>query len=777
MEWGTSASLVATLSLANEPRFPSVLFSSPSTIRGMVAGVSQSLGIYSDYVFVGWGYSSAAPLIAWVACTIAFTVLLCASPARPGAAVAAGILNIVAAVAFILIMCFISGFGFVTPLVTGFLCVLYPIAPAALFAGLLLSPSRAIWTRLFRKPPPLDEGAAAKKSDVDEPRATPSGSVGGESRPEELPAFTPAGSMIVLATGEPMREADGIAAVGNGSFLTAIKATGPPEWLRMAAVAAALIVIDVFCHLMTFGACYGGNPNDVTTWAGGRNNMDEGCRAGAVCHVYTLVGPNMTALTLVAHVVAAKPQSADHVVMMGVAFVCPTALADKAASAVASSPSCTAASPGARQFLAKPVNDDLLDEDWRYVSRFALSGLWPDTLYSIDVTFVTANAGNLSTAGGGRPPHRVRTLPLITAPGNQTAVPFVGGGDYDSSGLGRSLLSRARSQLTASGMAPTDPYFVFVGGDLAYANNLRMCYRRWDLFLRTIAMLTRPSDGAQLPLLVCPGNHEGGGYLHANTQKEREQRYHHYTYFFPSAEYIFNFSQPEFAGLPSSATWRGDPTVTFQRHYIGSSAWLVLDSGIMFAVDEQAAFAEDTMKEFASQNQLPSGVATLAAGRAPVNVIIALYHNPAFPSVRSFSDPQSTKMREAVVPLLFRYNTSLVFENHDHAYKRTHELVVKGTSFAVANASSLSYNDRRGMVFVGDGSLGVRDISRPINDGARWYSAAIAARNYAQFGVIWPNGTVSVASLDIAGGGTNPSVVENEVFDRFVVTPRANRSV
>lgn len=81
----------------------------------------------------------------------------------------------------------------------------------------------------------------------------------------------------------------------------------------------------------------------------------------------------------------------------------------------------------------------------------------------------------------------------------------------------------------------------------------------------------------------------------------------------------------------------------------------------------------------------------------------ALYHRPAYPSVRAYEDGESR--RRAWVPLFEKYKLDLVSSGHDHSMKRTVPILnVK------ANAN--------GIVYIGDGGLGVRP--REV-DPTRWY--------------------------------------------------------
>ena len=87
--------------------------------------------------------------------------------------------------------------------------------------------------------------------------------------------------------------------------------------------------------------------------------------------------------------------------------------------------------------------------------------------------------------------------------------------------------------------------------------------------------------------------------------------------------------------------------------------------------------------------------------------LIAVYHVPAYPSVRSYDARISALIREHWVPLFEQYGVDIVFENHDHAYKRT-PLIRNGTV------------DPRGVMYLGDGAWGakVRTVHPPAET---WY--------------------------------------------------------
>ena len=55
----------------------------------------------------------------------------------------------------------------------------------------------------------------------------------------------------------------------------------------------------------------------------------------------------------------------------------------------------------------------------------------------------------------------------------------------------------------------TDPYAV-VGGDVAYENAMRSCYRCWDLWLEDWEERMVTPQGYSVPMVVNVGNHDAG---------------------------------------------------------------------------------------------------------------------------------------------------------------------------------------------------------------------------------------------------------------------------
>ncbi|MFQ5532453.1 MAG: hypothetical protein ACE5EP_01240, partial [Candidatus Methylomirabilales bacterium] len=127
------------------------------------------------------------------------------------------------------------------------------------------------------------------------------------------------------------------------------------------------------------------------------------------------------------------------------------------------------------------------------------------------------------------------------------------------------------------------------------------------------------------------------------------------------------------------------------------------------------------------------------ADRQDTPHLFAVYHVPAYPSVRPVNYGVSATIREHWVPLFEQFGLDVAFEHHEHVYKRTHPI----------RADKI---DSRGVLYLGDGTWGVWP-RRPRDD---WYLAKTAKKRHFILTMI---------------EGQNRSFVaidsEGEVFDRI----------
>lgn len=296
----------------------------------------------------------------------------------------------------------------------------------------------------------------------------------------------------------------------------------------------------------------------------------------------------------------------------------------------------------------------------RTINRVELTGLLPDSKYEF-------RFGNDSKV------YKFRTMPdKLTRP-----LRIAVGGD--------TMHHKDFFEETNRQVLKYDPDFVVVGGDIAYADGRppqeqgiradpqtrgrvtgsrkapeegdNLWYHWFDGYKNTLIT----ENGRVIPMILTIGNHEVLGSYYSNmegyeqTDEYREQR----------APYFFSlFAMP---GQP------GYNVLDFGDYM----SFILLDSDHTNPLDgEQKEWLERVLTE-----------------RQHVPHVFPKYHVPAFPSVRRFNNEVSVRVREHWVPVFEKHNLRVVFENHDHAYKRTHPI----------RGGQISSN---GIVYVGDGSWG-----------------------------------------------------------------------
>jgi hypothetical protein len=258
--------------------------------------------------------------------------------------------------------------------------------------------------------------------------------------------------------------------------------------------------------------------------------------------------------------------------------------------------------------------------------------------------------------------YRFRTLPKTL----ERPVRFAVGGDaYYYVSLFRKM-NRA--------IASYSPDFVVVGGDLAYTEGKRASFqgekwktKRWRAFFKEWKEQMVTQEGLLIPMVVVVGNHDVCGRAKA--------------------------VQPFYECFPFP-----EEKVPFRALDFGNYLSLILlDTGHSFPI---AGAQVEWLKQ------------TLAV-REAFPFKMAVYHVGAFPSVYPYDGRAPELIRKEWVPLFERYRLQFAFENHNHAYKRTHP-IKEGKI------------DPNGVVYMGDGSWGVSP--RKPREGL-WYAEKVAQEN------------------------------------------------
>lgn len=122
----------------------------------------------------------------------------------------------------------------------------------------------------------------------------------------------------------------------------------------------------------------------------------------------------------------------------------------------------------------------------------------------------------------------------------------------------------------------------------------------------------------------------------------------------------------------------------------------------------------------------------------------AVYHQAAYPSYYSFDDPVPTSIRNHWIPSFEKYGLTAVFENHNHAYKKTKPL----------KAGKI---DPGGLIYFGDGSWGT--LPRQPKD--YWYLDKTFQTNCCFLLELSPN-QAKINALNLLG-----QQIDSQIFSPF----------
>jgi hypothetical protein len=326
--------------------------------------------------------------------------------------------------------------------------------------------------------------------------------------------------------------------------------------------------------------------------------------------------------------------------------------------------------PGLAQWTRVDARAIAFPHSTRTVRRARVAGLQPDATYEMRI-------GETET-------FRYRTMPAVLS----RPVVFAAGGDTQA--------DDARFGTTNRAVVARDVDFVLIGGDLAYSNGDPRLVRREEQWFETASTSLRTRDGRLVPLMAAIGNHEV--FSNRDTSEANVRMIAETGVTLGAATY-YSVLHAHAAGHPA----RDAPN--YRALDVGDYLSIV-----MLDTDHTAPVAG------AQSTWLRDAL----AARAQVPWVFPIYHVPGYPSVRSYGERTSARVREHWAPLFDAANVRVAFENHDHAYKRTHPL--RGGQV-----------DSSGVIYLGDGAwgAGARAIGQYQQDETPWYLARAESVNHA----------------------------------------------
>lgn len=320
------------------------------------------------------------------------------------------------------------------------------------------------------------------------------------------------------------------------------------------------------------------------------------------------------------------------------------------------------------------------DWDGKNGAHSAMPGESPYLIHSTELTNLQPATDYFFRTGRDAATYKFRTMPATL----KEPIHFVVGGDMYHDGI--ELLHETNRQA-----AKTGPMFVLVGGDIAYAADTNIAYMpRWthswidilvgqkpDRWMTWLIAWTKDMitpDGRLIPILPVLGNHDTSGRFDQTPEKA-----------------------PFFYALFPMPGKQGYNVLDFGNYM----SILLLDSGHTHPIEgKQSQWVADTLQ-----------------ARQEVPHKFAIYHVPAYPSVRKVNDEMCGRVRKNWTPIFEQYHLTAAFEHHDHAYKRTHPI----------KAGQI---DSEGVVYLGDGAWGVDKPRKARRVEQKWYLARFASERH-----------------------------------------------
>lgn len=337
----------------------------------------------------------------------------------------------------------------------------------------------------------------------------------------------------------------------------------------------------------------------------------------------------------------------------------------------------------------KPENLEKKGE--RLVHTALLTGLIPGKIYDITIRF-------------GAEGHE-KNLRYKVPPNDNIRMAL--GGD-----VGNTERSRAISSIIGKKFKPDA---IFIGGDIAYDNDLRACYYSYDKFLDQMEQIYQ-DIGYMVPIILALGNHDVGFDAGTGTLKTLDLSSSFYFLYFPQHTQGASIQVPDVSHRRSH-----------HYHRLGSTIFLVLDSGYLQGYELQVTWIQEVSAKYHDK------------------IKFAGYHVPIYTSCTQNFEAQYFG-QTFWLPAFDEFKFQAAFEHHQHLLVKTHPL-------------RDNLEDPDGTYYLGDGAWGADvypNCTGPYPDLSKIFEVSMNVGHFWLMDINDETKTVTYGAYDAKGEAVVP---------------------
>jgi len=327
-----------------------------------------------------------------------------------------------------------------------------------------------------------------------------------------------------------------------------------------------------------------------------------------------------------------------------------------------------------------------------------LEGLTSNTKYTLTINY--GATGNTLTKTYKTPPN-----------GTDKELVLAIGGDVGN--------TETADKMTSLATKSFKPDAFYIGGNLAYDNNIRDCYYAYD---KSISRFEASFDqlGYMVPIVLAIGNHDIGLNPQSSNEVPGGSTGPLHTIYFPQ-----HLSFDTEKKIPSLEERR-----TYHYHTIGEMIFAVMDTGYAIPIQNQTTWIDATLKNYGSYAKFVG------------------YHDPIFTPCTKDKNAQTIGFANWA-PLFDKYKLLAAFESRTDVLKKT---------FPLRN----NVPTENGTFYLGEGAWGAEPVSGCVGSKIQnvtgvfeevhisnhiWIMVLDKTKNQVQYTAYSQNGDASIATF------------------------------